>query len=138
MKKFAKIAALILVVVMSVALLVACAPNSDPDKAGDALKKNGYTTTVVKDAALLSAAELLLGCDRGDIVARVKGSTTDADKNFQTVTIYYFRDSAAANKFYDKVKSESDKESKDQSNWIVGKSGAMVYYGTDAAIKAAK
>lgn len=138
MKKLVKVMALVMIVAMSLTLFVSCGPNSDPDKAGEALKKNGYSTTIAKDAASLTAIEVLLGCDRGDLVARVKGSTLDEDKKLQTVTIYYFKDGSAANKFYDKVKTESDKESKDQSSWIIAKSGAMVYYGTNAAIKAAK
>ena len=138
MKKLVKVLALVMVVAMSLALLVACAPNSDPDKAKDALKENGYTATISKDAITLGITEALLGCERGDMVAIVTGTTTDADKHLQTVTIYYFKDGAVANKVYDKVKSESDEKSKDESNWTLAKSGSMIYYGTSAAIKAAR
>lgn len=139
MKKFAKVVALVLVVAMSLALLVSCGPNSDPDKAKEALKGNGYTATISKDAISLGITEALLGCERGDMIAIVTGTKKDDDKNLQTVTIYYFKDSATANKVWDKVKSESDKESKNnESDWTTAKVGAMIYYGTSAAIKAAK
>ena len=138
MKKFARVMAVMMVAVIALAVLVSCGPNSDPDKAKDALKNNGYVTTIAKDAITLGITEALLGCERGDIVAIVTGTTTDADKNVQTVTIYYFKDGAVANKVYDKAKVESDKESKDKSSWVFAKSGAMIYYGTSAAIKAAK
>lgn len=148
MKKFVKIIALMMIVVMSLALLVSCAPNSNPDKAAEALENNGYTTTKIKDdnpltSATFTGIELALGCSRGDLVARVKGVKTvekDDKKTVETVTIWYFKDAAAANKVWEKAKVEADKdENKDESKgWIVAISGAMIYYGTSAAIKAAK
>ena len=43
MKKFVKILSLSLVAVMLLAMLASCAPASDPGKAVEALKAEGYT-----------------------------------------------------------------------------------------------
>ena len=73
------------------------------------------------------------------MVAIVKGSKTDDDNNLQKVTIWYFKDSAVANKVWEDAQSEANKdEDKDDKDWTVAKSGAMIYYGTSAAIKAAR
>ena len=42
MKKFAKVMSVALVAVLALAVLVACAPASNPKKAAEALDKNGY------------------------------------------------------------------------------------------------
>ena len=43
MKTTLRILALLMVAVLAVGVLAACAPNKDPDKAKAALEKNGYT-----------------------------------------------------------------------------------------------
>lgn len=135
MKKFVKIMSVALVAVMCLALLVACGPtpNSDPDKAVESLKKNGYTAT--KDTIATPAALALIGIKGVDCaVTGVKKENDDVE----TVTIIYFIDSAAAKAAWEGVKkyAEDDDES-DDSDWSINKSGAMIYYGTSAAIKAA-
>lgn len=131
MKKFAKVMALILVVAMSLALLVACAPNKDPEKAEQSLKDNGYATTNIKS---------LTGI--GGLITTVSGTKIVEDKNgnkkVESVTIMYYGSAAQANAAYDDVKSESDEKGKNESSWIIGISGSMIYFGTSAAIKAAK
>lgn len=129
MKKIMGIMALMLVVVMSVALFAACAPNKDPDKAEQSLKKDGYTTTNI---------DAVLGV--GGLQTTVTGTKTvedkDGNKKIESVTIMYYGSAEQANAAYDKVKSDNKKE--DESNWIIGISGSMIYFGTSAAIKAAR
>lgn len=129
MKKFAKVMALVMVAVMSLALLVSCAPNADPDKAVAALKKNGYTAAKVP---------AVLGV--GGLETTVTGTKTtedkDGNKKVETVTIMYYGSAEQAQKAYDNVKSENEK--KDESDWTVAQSGKMIYFGTSAAIKAAR
>lgn len=136
MKKFAKIAALALVVVMSLAMLVACAPNSNPDKAIEALKKNGYTAA--KDTALSKAMQLA-GIEVNAIVSGTKTSGEGDNAKLDHVTIVYFDNADAAKNAWDKVKSfaEKDKDSKD-SDWTMAQSGKIIYYGTKDGINAAR
>ena len=138
MKKFAKIAALALVVVMSLAMLVACAPNSNPDKALEALKKNGYTAA--KDANVIPAALTLVGVKGVDtVISGTKSSGEGDDAKVDHVTVIYFASADQAKTAWDKVKSyaEKDKDSKD-SDWTITQSGKMIYYGTKAGIAAAR
>ena len=145
MKKFAKIAALALVVVMSLAMLVACAPNSNPDKAIEALKKNGYTAA--KDANVVPAfatapptKPTLVGVKGVDtVISGTKSSGEGDDAKVDHVTVIYFASADQAKTAWDKVKSyaEKDKDSKD-SDWTITQSGKMIYYGTKAGIAAAR
>ena len=138
MKKFAKIAALALVVVMSLTMLVACAPNSNPDKAIEALKKNGYTAA--KDANVVPAALTLVGVKGVDtVISGTKSSGEGDDAKVDHVTVIYFASADQAKTAWDKVKSyaEKDKDSKD-SDWTITQSGKMIYYGTKAGIAAAR
>lgn len=138
MKKFAKIAALALVVVMSLAMLVACAPNSNPDKAIEALKKNGYTAA--KDANVVPAALTLVGVKGVDtVISGTKSSGEGDNAKVDHVTVIYFASADQAKTAWDKVKSyaEKDKDSED-SDWTITQSGKMIYYGTKAGIAAAR
>ncbi len=137
MKKFTKILAIALLAIMSLTVLAACAPNSDPDKAVAALKKNGYTAG--KEDGILSGI-LSLGLEGLDCI--VSGTKSVEDKDGKTkiehVTIYYFEDADAAKAAFSKLQSDSEKEKDDETDWVFKQSGAMVYYGTKAAVKAAK
>ena len=109
MKKFAKIAALALVVVMSLAMLVACAPNSNPDKALEALKKNGYTAA--KDANVVPAALTLVGVKGVDtVISGTKSSGEGDDAKVDHVTVIYFASADQAKAAWDKVKSYAEKD----------------------------
>lgn len=88
MKKFAKIAAVALVVVLSLAAFVACGPNSDPEKAISALKKNGYTAA--KDDTVIPAALRLLGVKVDSVVTGTKTSGEGDNAKIDHVTIIYF------------------------------------------------
>ncbi len=136
MKKCAKIIALSLVAVLALAVLVACAPNSDPDKAVKALEKNGYTAA--KDETIIPAALRLLGVK--DIDCVISGTKTEDDKT-ETVTVIYFGSADAAKDAWDEVqKYAEDKKDDDEkdSDWVCKQSGAMIYYGTKAGVKAAR
>ena len=137
MKKFAKITAVALVVVMALAVLVACGPNSNPDKALESLKKNEYTAA--KDTLLVPAALKLLGVNGIDTVISGTKSVKDGDKTkLESVTVIYFTDAKAAKDAWAKVEEYANKENKDKDpDWTVKQSGAMIYYGTKAGIKAA-
>ena len=137
MKKLTKILTLVLLVVMCLTVLTACAPNADPDKAVDALKRNGYTAG--KEDGLLSGI-LSLGLEGLDCI--VSGSKSvegeDGKTKIEHVTIYYFEDADAAKASFEKLQDKSDEDKDDETDWVFKQSGAMIYYGTKAAVKAAR
>lgn len=135
MKKFAKIMALVLVVAMGVAMLVACAPASDPDKALSALKENGYTAA--KDTRIAPAALLLLGVNGVDCVVSGTNGTEGKEGH---VTIVYFTSKDAANSAWETVQkyAKDDDEESSDSDWEIKKSGKMIYWGDSNGIKSAR
>ena len=145
-KRIATLIAVMALVAVLAACLVACIP-SDPAKAEENLKAEGYDVTLIEE-------------DLGDgMVAMLQ-----AEKEDDSITIYYFDDKDAANKFwedqemddYEAQKDESLKEleqmyeeelfDKDEYEEMkkliedakVKKQGKKIYAGTSAAIKAAK
>ena len=145
-KRIATLIAVMALVAVLAACLVACIP-SDPAKTEENLKAEGYDVTLIEE-------------DLGDgMVAMLQ-----AEKEDDSITIYYFDDKDAANKFwedqemddYEAQKDESLKEleqmyeeelfDKDEYEEMkkliedakVKKQGKIIYAGTSAAIKAAK
>ena len=135
MKKTLRLVALALVLIMSVAMLASCAtPNKDPDDAIAALEDNGYKAA--KDNIIVPLALKALGVDGVKTV--ISGSAV-IDEKFQTVTVIYFESKDDANDAWEKVQEYANDEKDDKAeDWVCKKSGAMIYYGTSAAIKAAK
>lgn len=139
MKKITKILSVALLAVMCLTLLVACAPNSDPDKAAAALKENDYITVKTESNAL-KAVTLLLGIDGVECMVSGTGTSEDKDGNTHAehVTIWYFESSSAAKSAMNKLQSKSDEENKDNDNdWVFKQFGSMIYYGTKNGVKAA-
>lgn len=134
-KNILKVVALALIAVMTCAILVACAPASDPDKALDALKENGIDWAA-KDTLVIPTALKLLGVDGIDSVV---SGTGKIDDEFAHVTIIYFEDKDDANDAWEKVQKYSDEKKDDEAeDWVCKKSGKMIYFGTENAIKAAR
>ena len=135
MKKAFRLLALSLVLVTLVAAFASCGtPAKNPDDAEAALKENGYV--VVKSDLLVTTALSVAGVK--DVDSVVSGSAT-IDEKLETVTILYFKDKDAANEAWENAqKYANDKKEDKAENWVVKKSGAMIYFGTPNAIKAAK
>ena len=105
MKKFVKILSLSLVAVMLLAMLASCAPASDPGKAVEALKAEGYTA--LRDNNVIPAAFKLAGYSLDVVVTGTKTiKDKDGKKTVESVTIFYFANKEDAEKAYDKVKDE--------------------------------
>ena len=142
MKKFVRILTLMLAALMLLLTLASCAPAKDADKAVEALKKDGYLAD--QDTRILPAIFKLAGYSLSSVVTATKTETDkDGNKTVEFVCIYYFADKDNAEKALAEVEkyADEDKESEDtkEDNWVAPKrSGSMVYYGTKAAIKAAK
>lgn len=132
MKKFAKIMVLVMVIAMSLALLVSCGPNRDPDKAISALENNHYVaskyTRLPEELADIKGIETVISA-----LQKIDGKS-------DSVTIFYFESSKAANDAWDKINEYVNDLNKyyDNSDFTINISGSMIYYGTEAAIKAAR
>lgn len=135
-KSIIKVLALVLVVVMSCTLLVACAPAKDPADAKAALEKNGYTATKIDNEGLAAIGfAIFTAAGIEDLKSVVSGTNDDGEH----VTIFYFEDADAANDEWEDVQKYADGEKDDEeSDWVLKKSGNMIYFGTKAGVKAAK
>ena len=138
MKKFAKIMAVALVAVLALAALVACGPNSNPEKAAQALKDKKYVVTAVipDDSAAGKLAQAGLditakaaGLEEGDIIA-----TITATNGEEGITITYFKNASVASKYWKENKDKVEKK----DGWVTKQSGSMVYSGTEQAVKDAR
>ena len=139
MKTFAKILCLSLVAVMLCATLASCAPAAKAEDALAALKENGYPA--VKSDLRGAAGLAALGIKGVDSV--VTGTKTET-KDDKTTVEFFLRKGLAnsAKTAEEKVTSKSDEEKKnnkgEDSNWVFKRSGKMIYFGTKAAVKAAR
>ena len=133
MKKMIKLIALALVLTLSVVMLASCnAPNSNPEKAVAALKEADYKA--VEDDTVTPLFLAGLGIKDVDVVVT---GTAVIDKKVEHVTIIYFESADAAKAAWEDVKeyAETDKGEED-TDWTIDRSGKMIWYGTEAAIKA--
>ena len=147
-KRIATLIAVMALAAVLAACLVACIP-SDPAKAEENLKAEGYEVTLIEE-----------GLPDG-MVARLS-----ADKEDDGIVIMYFDDKDAANKYWednemDDYEAQKEKELKELEEMYdeglfegaedeyeemkkqiedvkAKKDGKIVYVGTSAAIKAAK
>ena len=135
MKKTLRLVALSLVLVTLVAAFASCGgPAKNPDDAKAALKENGYT--VVESELLLTGALSLAGIK--DVDSVVSGSAVIEEK-FESVTILYCEKKDAAHEAWENAQKYANDEKSDKAeNWVVKKSGAMIYFGTPNGVKAAK
>ncbi len=138
MKKSVRILALALVAVMLCLTLTSCGgPNADPDKALEGLKEGGIKIAA-KDTTIIPAALKLAGIDGVDCVV---SGTGKIDDEYAHLTIIYFEEAKDAKESWEKAQEYADKEKDDEakdSEWVVKKSGKMIYYGTKNAVSAAK
>ncbi len=133
MKKTIKLIALMLVLVLSVVTLASCLPpNPDPEKAIEALEENGYKAA--HDDKIIPIAFKLRGIkDLDDVVI----ASAKIDGELEYVTILYFDDADAAKAAWEEVQDYAEEtEDEDDSDWTIGKFSNMIWYGTEAAIKA--
>lgn len=141
MKHFVRILSLTLALILLSLSVVACGtPAKDPADAKKALEEAKYI--VAKDDTIVPGIFKALGFELTSVVSATKTEKNDEGKTvIDHVTVYYFKDKDAATKAMDKIKEyeSADKKDKEEGNWVAAtQSGAMVYYGTKAAIKAAK
>lgn len=114
MKKFVKVMALAIVVVMSIGLLAACAPK-DAASAKEKMEKAEYVCVTSNTAIKLIAPKAT-----GGIIA-----TNGAN----TVTALFFESKSDAKDFFTNSENKEDRKN-------IGQKGKCVYFGTEEAVKA--
>lgn len=121
MKKIVKGLAVTATTFAAVATLAACVPGNS-DKAKAKLEKEGYV--VVKDETVATALK----------VAGVKEIETlnIAKKDSEVVTYVYFSTSSAAKDAFESIKKYAEKN---DSKVEAKRSGKVIYYGTETAMK---
>ena len=134
MKEFFKLIAMAIIITLLSLLLVSCfPPNMDPAKAIDALEENNYTA--IEDDTILPLVFAGLGIKDVDTVVT---GTAIIDEKVEHITIIYFEETEDATEAWEKVKEYAEKEDKkeEDSDWSINKFGNMIWYGTEAALKA--
>lgn len=123
-----KIFSLILACVLLVGCVftfASCAkPNSDPDKAKEALEEAGYEV-MLNDSAL----------NAKDVEATLIAMTKDGE-NY--LVVVYYEDKDAANEAWEDAQEDAKELEEEYEDVICKKSGKMIYYGTKEAAKAAR
>ena len=132
-KTLVTIVALVALVMLSVCVLSACAPNSDPSKAQAALKNNGYSGGKLSTLVVPGSENI------------VYGVYTPEEGDTEGVIIVYYESKDKAKAAYDTVKTKATAlraligvSEDEDARWSFKQSGCMVWYGTDAGVKAAR
>ena len=135
MNKTIRVIAVAMLALILVLSLASCGgPNPDPEKALASLKENGIVWAAKDDYVIPTALKIA----NVDGVKTAVSGTGKIDGEWAHVTIVYFNDAAAADAAYESVEDYAAKDKKEDTDWVFAKSGAMIYWGTSAAINAAK
>ena len=130
MKKIISTLLICVLLIGCVAVLAACgAPSSDPKEAKANLEEEGYTVELRENVDGYAAT-----------LYAYKNNVNQ--KKFDEIYIYYFKDSAAANKAWEKtikneVESAKKRAAKEEMELISERQGKVIYYGTQDAIDVA-
>ena len=125
MKKFIKLISATIVCAMAIFCLTACAP-ANADKADLKMTNAGYTSSI--DYVTASTFESTLFGYGVDGLSSGAKKVYAYNDDFENITIFYFENTADANRFYEiYVSLKADRWEK------TDKQGKMVCYGTNAA-----
>jgi len=145
-KRITLVTSIVVLTLVCAMLFAACAPAADPDTAKKNLKDEGYSATVYDgDGMVVGTALALAGVEN---VNKVLVASKYSNDTFEFLTVFYFDSAKDANNAVDKAKEyakdREKEEEKDQKKdegsveWVFGKSGKMIWFGTKAAVKAAR
>lgn len=145
-KRITIITSVVALALVCALLFAACAPASDPDTAKKNLKDDGYAATVYDgDSFIIGGTLSLFGINNVD---KMLVGSKYADDSFEFLTVLYFKSAKDANEAVEKAKEyakdrekeEEKGQKKDEGSieWTFGKSGKMIWFGTKAAVKAAR
>lgn len=144
--KHIRSAALALTMILVVAALAACGMSNNPKATKEALETKGYEVeSVIGDNDLEAQAQLDGMSDEmhitaGELVAMI-AAVKGEDDAAEFIYIYYFKDSAVANRFWDSNQKELNdlkEEYKDFEDFELKKDGSVVYFSTKQAVKDCK
>ena len=133
-KSIIRVIALSLIAVMMCFALVSCGgPNSDPDKAKEALEKNGYAAEKLDGIGLLAFAWAGKGVET--VVTGV-----NKEEATKAVVVIYYEDKDAAATAWEGVEKyfTENKDKEKESDYEIKQSGNMIWFGHKDAVKAAK
>ena len=126
MKKTLKIFVLMLIAILALTALVACGGDkypTNPDKAKEALEKDGYEVEEADASDIAYWAELL-GVEVSDITAIFEGWEESTGK---IVVLFYFKDSAAADKAWNgEFVQEMVEDAKNEKDFNLEKKGSLI------------
>ena len=106
--------------------LVSCGgPNKDPKKAKEALEKAEYTVMLIEGDAAGEGIEAML-------------TAVSKDGKDQIAIVYYEKKADAKEAYKEAKDALKELGDKAPENYVVGKSGKVVWTGTKDAVKAAK
>ncbi len=145
-KKITLIGTMIVLALVCAMFLTACGPASDPDKAKENLNDEGYSAAVYDgDNVIVRVA--LAAADVSN-VDKVLIASKYSDDSFEFLSVLYFGSAKDANAAVEKAKEYAKNQQKEQEEeqkktdgeieWTFGKSGKMIWFGTKAAVKAAR
>ena len=145
-KRITLVTSIVVLALVCAMLFAACAPAADPDTAKKNLKDEGYSATVYDgDGMVVGTALALAGVEN---VNKVLVASKYSNDTFEFLTVFYFDSAKDANNAVDKAKEyakdrekeEEKGQKKDEGSveWVFGKSGKMIWFGTKAAVKAAR
>ena len=124
MKKILSSILVCLLLVGCVLSLASClGPNSDPEKAEDALKEAGYVVLALPTFGIEGVEKSI--------------SATNLDDSVQIFYLTEDADVDAAYEYVEKLYNKA-KEADEDIDLEIGKSSDMIWFGTEAAIKAAR
>lgn len=126
MKKFLAITSVIVLAIVLATMLMACTPSAD-----SVVKKyedKGYEVKLIDDETALEAAALIAG---GDLEYQIIAANEDGE----AVTIYCFKNSDDAKKFYEDGKESLEEGGSYAEAMDIKKSGNAVAAGTKEAVK---
>ena len=124
MKKILSSILVCLLLVGCVLTLASClGPNSDPEKAEAALEEAGYVVVAVPTFGIAGVKKSI--------------SATNLDDSVQIFYLTEDADVDAAYEYVEKLYNEA-KEADEDIDLEIGKSSDMIWFGTEAAIKAAR
>ncbi|MBE6589418.1 MAG: hypothetical protein E7643_04495 [Ruminococcaceae bacterium] len=135
MKKALRLIALSMVLIVAIMALASCAkPNSDPEKAKEALEDAGYSVDLTNDSVKLLAANAIYGGDVEAVVSAFKLDLEEEENN-EAIVIIYYEDAEAADDAFETVEKYADEEADEDVDYEIKKSGNMIWFGTKDAVK---
>ena len=107
-------------------------PSNDPTKAKESLSDAGYHVELIDNKIAIGLMSLGVEGLEAVVAGVNEDDLTDA------ITIFYFEDKDAAAEAFESIKEYVEKDNDKESEYEIKQSGAMIWAGSKAAVKAAR